>query len=190
MLSREEGSPPSLGWPLTLCVTQPTVPWAFFAVRVRCWRTFNSVSAGTLRSSSAKLLSSWLALNVQDLVFPFVGFHEDSVGLCLQPVQVPLNSSATVWCVHPLLPVPGHLQMCRGCALSPPAGSLMKMFKSVGPRINPWGLPLVTALQLDFVLISEPTRSASILSASLASTSTVCHNLAWFENTTISLNVL
>ncbi|KAM9588848.1 dymeclin isoform 2-T9 [Morphnus guianensis] len=64
----------------------------------------------------------------------------------------------------------------------PPGGSLMKVLKSIGPRINAWAMPLVTALQLDFVLFSEPIRSAGFLSTSLstslASTSTVCHNLA------------
>lgn len=51
-----------------LCLTQPKVPMAFFAVRVSHWCTFNSMFPRNLGAPAAKLLCVWSTLNSQELL--------------------------------------------------------------------------------------------------------------------------
>ena len=36
---------------------------------------------------------------MEDLAFPFLEFHKDSVDPFLQPLEVPLNGSTPIWCI-------------------------------------------------------------------------------------------
>ena len=86
---------------------------------------------------------------------PFVELHEIPAGPFLQPVQDPLNSSTTAWCIN-------HLsQFCTICKLAegtprhsvPSSRLLIKILNNIGLIIDHWGIPLATRLWLDFVTL-------------------------------------
>lgn len=55
----------------------------------------------------------------------------------------------------------------------------MKILNSIGPRINPWGTPLTTGLQLDFVLLIIPLSSAVHFSVHLTIHSSSPHFISF-----------
>lgn len=131
---------------------------AFFTARMRCWLMFNFMFTRTPRSSSTNLLSSpsvpstyWCGgyfLQLRDFAFPFAELHKTPVG----PFVVPVSGVTTIWCIN------YSSWFCiiwkiAEYALCPITRSLMMTLSSTGPTINPWGTPLVTDLQLDFVLL-------------------------------------
>jgi len=83
----------------------------------------------------------------QELAFPHVELHEIPVGLLLQPVEVPLHGSTTVSYSSQLSNI---CKLAESVILS---RQLLYMLKSISPSIDPWDTPLVTVLQLHFVLL-------------------------------------
>lgn len=69
--------------------------------------------------------------HAQDLSLPFSEIHEVPVYPFLQPDEIPLNGSTTT-------------------SIMP----FTKMLNSIGPSVDPWGTPLVTGFQVDFMLVS------------------------------------
>ncbi|KAK4826285.1 hypothetical protein QYF61_007132 [Mycteria americana] len=76
--------------------------------RAHCWLMFSLVSSRTTKSFSAKLFSSWstpsiylvsglVPPQVQDFALHPVELYEVPVSPFLQPVQVPLDGSTTLW---------------------------------------------------------------------------------------------
>ncbi|KAK4809169.1 hypothetical protein QYF61_006427 [Mycteria americana] len=94
-----------------LYLMQPRIPLAFCAARAHYWLMFNLVPTRILRSFFARLLSSWVAPSiywggilpqVQVFALLLVELHEVPLSLFLQPVEVPLDGSTTLWCIsHP-----------------------------------------------------------------------------------------
>lgn len=114
--------------------------------------------------------------SVQDFTFSLAELHEVSISPFLQPVQVPPDGSKTVWCISHSSKF-CRQQTWRGCTLP-----LIQIMNRTRPRINPWGTPLATGLQLvfwhwselsepgcskNFQFTSAPTHLAYALSASL-----------------------
>jgi len=124
------------------------------------WCT-GSWSNRTTRSFSAQPLSSWLAwggmvpgvtpLHVQDFTFPFAELCEVPVSPFLQPVQVSLDDSTPTWCINCSSQLCVISQLAQdSIALS---RSLMKMLNGTGPRLHLWGTPLLSGVQMDFILL-------------------------------------
>lgn len=63
--AEQRGSVTSLDELAMFCLMQPMVPLTFIAMRVHCYCTFNLVSTRTLRSFSARLLSSWSTCRIR-----------------------------------------------------------------------------------------------------------------------------
>lgn len=70
-----------------------------------------------------------------------------SWGFC-QPVQVPPDGVKTEWCISHSSNFLSSANLKRGCTLP-----LIQIMNRTGPRINPWGTPLATGLQLVFLLL-------------------------------------
>lgn len=105
-----------------LCLMQLRMPAVIFAMRAHCWLTFNLVSIrtpkGLLCTAAFQLGSSQLVVvpgvvpsQGQDFALPLVELHEGPVGPFLQPVQVPLDISTTLW------PISHSSQVCLAWAL-------------------------------------------------------------------------
>ena len=82
----------------------------------------------------------------------FVELREVPLSPILQPVEVPLNGSTTIWCIsHPS-------QFCIICelaegALCPIVHIINEDVEQYCPSIDTWGALLGTGLQLIFVLL-------------------------------------
>lgn len=88
---------------------------------------------------------------MQDLAPPFIKLHEGPVGpFTLKMTPDPPGVLATTPSFHLHL---YHLQMCWGYALSPIVKVINEDLNGIERSIYPWGLPLVTGLQMDFVLL-------------------------------------
>jgi len=88
----------------------------------------------------------------QDFAFPLIKLHEVPLEPVLQLVKVPLSGSTTMWCFS------HSSQFCVICELAEVRSvtisrSLMKLLNSISHSNDPWVTPLVTCLQLDFVLL-------------------------------------
>ena len=146
-----------------LCLMQPRRSLAAFGTRAHCCLVVNLVPTRTPRAFSAKLFRSWSAPSMywcMDLFLPrcrtlhfpslnfmrFLSAHSSSLlrslGMAAQPSGVSatprsLVSSAYFLRVHSVTT----------------SRSVMKMLNSMRSGINCWGTPLVTGLQLDFMLL-------------------------------------
>lgn len=121
VLTGGKRSPPPLL--AVLCLMQLRMPVATFAMRAHCWLTFNLVSITTPKSFLCKaafhLGSSQLVLVPWGCSSPRTGLctstlvevHEGPVGPFLQPAQVPLDSSMTLW------PISHSSQVCSAWVL-------------------------------------------------------------------------
>ncbi|KAK4811173.1 hypothetical protein QYF61_019804 [Mycteria americana] len=72
----------------------------FFAARAHCWLMFNMVSTRTPRQPLHILVHGVVPPQVQDFAPPLTELYEDPVSPFLQPVEVPLDGSTTLWCIH------------------------------------------------------------------------------------------
>ena len=72
-----------------------------------------------------------------------------------EPVQVPLHGVPSFCCVHCTTQLGVISKLLRVHSI-PPSVSLIEMLKSSGPRMDPWGTPLITGLHLDM----EPLTTA------------------------------
>lgn len=127
VLSRE-GSSPLTCWQ-KLFLTQPEKLFTFFAARAYCWYVFNLLfsreikmffckAAFHLVSPQHNLVHGIVSLQLQGSAFPLVELHEFPVGPFLQPVEVPLDGSASIWYVK------YSFQLCIACKLAEGAHSM------------------------------------------------------------------
>ena len=71
------------------------------------------------------------------------------------PWNVPLHGVPSFCCVHCTTQLGVISKLLRVHSI-PPSVSLIEMLKSSGPRMDPWGTPLITGLHLDM----EPLTTA------------------------------
>ena len=88
---------------------------------------------------------------VQDFAFSRVELHEVPVIPFLQPAEVTLNGSMTLWCLSATSSSFVSLAKPLRLRSVPSSRSLMKMLRSTAPDIDPWGTSLVIGLQLNFI---------------------------------------
>lgn len=141
--------------------------WAIFDVRAHCWLTV-SFSARTVRSHLAKLLPCDLAPSLYwDLVFLhknrtlhflLVAFHVFCPFLSLSrflliAAQLSEVSTASDFALS--------VNLLKGHSV-PPCNLLMEVLNNIGSPIDPWGVSLMTGLQLDLVLLIYSALSSTL----------------------------
>ena len=84
-------------------------------------------------------------------------FKPPQIPMCplSEPAQVPLHGVPSFCCVHCTTQLGVISKLLRVHSI-PPSVSLIEMLKSSGPRMDPWGTPLITGLHLDM----EPLTTA------------------------------
>ncbi|KAF1440525.1 Zinc finger RNA-binding protein, partial [Pygoscelis papua] len=89
---------------------------------------------------------------LQNFALPLVELHEIPIGPFLQPVEVPLDGSTTLWHISHSSQFVSSANLWRVHS-APSSRSLMKVLNRTGPSIDPWCTLLVTSLQLGFILL-------------------------------------
>lgn len=90
-----------------------------------------------------------------------------------QSVKVPLNGSATIWCLN------SSSQSCISCKIpeghsAPSSGSFIKVLNSIDPSTNHKGAPLVT-VKMHFVLLMTSPLSLGCSQFSVHPTASLSH---------------
>lgn len=88
----------------------------------------------------------------KDLAFPFTELHEILLSLLVQPVQVPLNGSTTIWFANDSSQLYIICKVGKS-ALYLSATVTTTFLTSTVSNINTWHTPLGNGLQLDIVLL-------------------------------------
>lgn len=79
----------------------------------------------------------------------FTEFPEALLSSFLQPISVPLNSSAALQCIHCYAQF-GVIHTLAGGVLYPIIQAMNKVLNSTGPKADPRGVPLTTRHQFEF----------------------------------------
>ena len=103
----------------------------------------------------AVLMSGTAPTQEQHLAPGLVKPHQVPMCPLSEPVQVPLHGVPSFCCVHCTTQLGVISKLLRVHSI-PPSVSLIEMLKSSGPRMDPWGTPLITGLHLDM----EPLTTA------------------------------
>lgn len=121
----------------------------------------------TPRAFSVKLLCSlfssslyqcmWLVTlaQVQHFTFFTVEFYKILVCPFLLFVKIPLNSSTLLSFINHFSSICVMGKLAQGLStFTSSSRSLKEILSSIGPNIDPWGMSLVTVLQLNFVMLN------------------------------------
>lgn len=129
-----------------LLLMQPRTLLTTFPARAHCCL----VNLASTRQPWHVLVSGVVPPQGQDSAFLPAEQHKVLLSPRLQPIQVPWDSSMTLWCYRPLL-----LALCQLLRVHSTPWSiiniLMKMLNTIIPHTNPQDAPPVTGLQLDFM---------------------------------------
>jgi len=169
VLSRWEGSPPSTCWQRSSWCSQPRRVLDFFATKAHCCLMVSLLSTRTakvVQKASGKMLYSWLKLMYTGAwcycslgTGLYTSLCWTSQGSCL-PISPACQdpSSTPTWYVSYFFQFYIICKLAERTAC-PILWSLIKRLSNTGPSIDAWGTPIVTDLQLDFVLLITTLRA-------------------------------